>query len=547
MRLVLLLSIFLVSHLFGDTPLYQITVPVVDEGSSVGWVYEAKKRSSYKSNYDPLFYDESAIRHQLAIFSLFQHEAPYLREWIEYHKLLGVEHFYLYNNLSNDNYLQVLEPYIVKGEVTLVQWPYKDPEGASPYFWCEMQKRAYENALERARGRYRWMAFIDTDEFLVPIKHDSLTEFLSEYEPYGGVVVNWMMYGTSYVEKIEPGELMIDKLVMRSHANIKENENVKSIVKPHRVKWWPCPHWCEYKSGFYSVDPRHVRAKPGQYNSARPVDIIRINHYWFRDSGFFWNVKVPRWQKTAWQITEEGFRTREEYHNAVYDPTIRKYVPRLKKRMEKQEPVQKVEKEYRFFAPIVSDERDIRWMFEACPIRKTKTKRKMRFTLSLYAVLHNNAPILRDWIEYHKMMGVEHFYLYNTLSDDDYVQVLQPYLQSGEVELIQWPRKEVNGEMFEDCLRRAYKKSKWLVTLHPYETLVADGFLGQYLPEFDHCDAVSIQKVVVGPKQVQETFQAFIKPDCDECMSNILQIDVNRIRIDSYPHRTATLDNLETG
>lgn len=32
-------------------------------------------------------------RYYLAAAAIFQDEAPYLKEWIEYHKLIGVEHF----------------------------------------------------------------------------------------------------------------------------------------------------------------------------------------------------------------------------------------------------------------------------------------------------------------------------------------------------------------------------------------------------------------------------------------------------------------------
>lgn len=314
--------------------MYRFSVPVISKTENVSWVYEANKRRKYSKNYDPLLYDEAKIPYTLALFSLFQHEAPYLKEWIEYHLLLGVEHFYLYNNLSNDNYFEVLEPYITRGIVTLVHWPYIDPEDAGPFYWCEMQKRAYENAMQRARGKYRWMAFIDTDEFLVPLKKDNMVEFLKEYEPYGGIVINWVIYGTSYVENIPPGQLMIDKLVMRSYDENVENTKIKSIVKPHRVSWWPSPHYCEYMPGYYAVDSSHTKVDAdSQYNPLRPINKIRIHHYWFRDAGFYWNVKVPRWRTTAWQLTDTEFSWKEHESNKVWDPTIRRFVPQLKKQM----------------------------------------------------------------------------------------------------------------------------------------------------------------------------------------------------------------------
>jgi hypothetical protein len=44
------------------------------------------------------------IKHYLSICAIFKDEAPYLQEWIEFHRLLGVEKFYLYNNNSRDNF-----------------------------------------------------------------------------------------------------------------------------------------------------------------------------------------------------------------------------------------------------------------------------------------------------------------------------------------------------------------------------------------------------------------------------------------------------------
>ena len=65
----------------------------------------------------------NAYQHELSVTAIFRDEAPYLREWIEYHKLLGVEHFYLYNNLSQDKCNEVLAPYVKNGEVDLIEWP----------------------------------------------------------------------------------------------------------------------------------------------------------------------------------------------------------------------------------------------------------------------------------------------------------------------------------------------------------------------------------------------------------------------------------------
>jgi len=55
----------------------------------------------------------------LSICGIYRDEAFYLREWIEFHRLVGVERFYLYDNFSEDNHREVLAPYIESGIVVL--------------------------------------------------------------------------------------------------------------------------------------------------------------------------------------------------------------------------------------------------------------------------------------------------------------------------------------------------------------------------------------------------------------------------------------------
>ena len=73
--------------------------------------------------------------------------------------LAGVEHFYLYNNESSDNYKEVLAPYVEKNLVTLTEFPGK-----------MMQMPAYDDAIDKYRFNCRYMAFIDINEFVYPKK-----------------------------------------------------------------------------------------------------------------------------------------------------------------------------------------------------------------------------------------------------------------------------------------------------------------------------------------------------------------------------------------
>ena len=61
------------------------------------------------------FYKNNKV--YLSITAVLQNEAPYIKEWIEYHRLVGVERFYIYDNESTDNVKEILKPYIDLGIV----------------------------------------------------------------------------------------------------------------------------------------------------------------------------------------------------------------------------------------------------------------------------------------------------------------------------------------------------------------------------------------------------------------------------------------------
>ena len=56
--------------------------------------------------------DKNLFLYDLAVVAIFKDEGKYLKEWLDYHLLAGVEHFYLYNNDSSDDYQEVLAPYV---------------------------------------------------------------------------------------------------------------------------------------------------------------------------------------------------------------------------------------------------------------------------------------------------------------------------------------------------------------------------------------------------------------------------------------------------
>ncbi len=94
---------------------------------------------------------QKSKKHTLSVCAIVKNEAKYLKEWIEFHRLVGVDHFYLYNNGNIDSVQKVLSPYIRKGIVTFIDWsyfPYTIEDEKTCHWSLSTQIPAYENAIK---------------------------------------------------------------------------------------------------------------------------------------------------------------------------------------------------------------------------------------------------------------------------------------------------------------------------------------------------------------------------------------------------------------
>ena len=124
-------------------------------------------------------------KYHISLCIMFKDEAPYLREWIEYHRMIGVDHFYMYDNNSSDGFEEVLAPYQEEGLITLIPWPRQ-----------HAQVDGYEDCIRQFQDESDWIGFIDVDEFLVPIEEESLAPVLDRFCHCPAVLVYWRFFGS---------------------------------------------------------------------------------------------------------------------------------------------------------------------------------------------------------------------------------------------------------------------------------------------------------------------------------------------------------------
>ncbi|MBS0606593.1 MAG: glycosyltransferase family 92 protein [Verrucomicrobia bacterium] len=211
-----------------------------------------------------------------SICSLIKNEDKYLKEWIEYHKIVGVDHFYLYNNGSRDRTKDVLAPYIKEGLVTLINWPNRFPgHMEDDVLWAlTVQLPAFENAAKfLAIKDTKWLAVVEIDEFIVPVNARTISEILEGCDEFPGIQVTTDYFDASRDNQVPKRNLVIQTVELTNSPEQRIERSVEKIIlKPERYTTFT---WPPYKCNFLNNEMPQKIGK-GQ---------LRINKYVNRSKG----------------------------------------------------------------------------------------------------------------------------------------------------------------------------------------------------------------------------------------------------------------------
>jgi len=199
----------------------------------------------------------------LVICCIIKDENEYLDEWIRYHSFIGVQHFIICDNESKIPIKNTLGD---RPNVTTVVCPGK-----------YIQTRVYNSCLTQVKEQFKWAAFIDVDEFIVPKSTDNLVDFLKEFERerIAGIGINWLMFGSSGHE-IKPAGPQI-----KNFTRCIPNSHIKSIIRPNFVTNANTPHRFNCVDNYRLVNENGsvISCSYGEYTS---LNKIQINHYFNR-------------------------------------------------------------------------------------------------------------------------------------------------------------------------------------------------------------------------------------------------------------------------
>jgi len=265
-----------------------------------------------------------SLRHRppsLAVCTVVKNEARHIIEWIEFHKLIGVSKFYIYDNDSNDNLWGVLKRYIDSGEVAYIPWPggYRQVE-------------ALTNCLNLP-GIEEWVALIDVDEFLFATSSNNLPYTLLQYQHMPGIMVNQVMFTTSGHNTMQQG-LVIENYT-RQRRRLPDGQlskihnNGKTIVQPKFAIGMRSAHDATYITGCHGMTEtgdRHGRFRTTKYS----ITTLRINHYITKSR----DEAIKKWPNLTYRAKAAETLEAELEECGDEDLAIQRFVPELSKLVE---------------------------------------------------------------------------------------------------------------------------------------------------------------------------------------------------------------------
>ncbi len=226
-----------------------------------------------------------------------RNEAPYIAEWIAWHKMLGFDHFLIYTNDNTDNTKEILEQISRLGFLTWYELYPEADQSPQMVAFGEAVKWIHDNRPE-------WTALFDVDEFLNLKQDTNLDSFLSRFPDADAVAINWKIFGSANIQHKGLG-LTPERFLHSAHDEFYEHRQFKTIFR-YNKDLVRIHHRAVYKGFVYNklkyLYPngdslnKHIM-RPGPFNTldgAYHYDftVAQLNHYAVRSKSEFKNKRL---------------------------------------------------------------------------------------------------------------------------------------------------------------------------------------------------------------------------------------------------------------
>jgi hypothetical protein len=227
------------------------------------------------------------MKDKIAICMITKDEHQYLQEFIDYYKAIGVDDVILYDN-------EPKQPVVINSTyVKVVPWKTDINQNVT---------KAYADCAIRFKDEYKWICFFDSDEYLILKKHKNIKEFLTDYDAYPAVAINWLCFGSSDIDT------HISHSGYNKHCRFDNpiNTHVKSIIKPEYLTiYGPDPH-----NMIQGTVDTTGNSFTGPFSSFKN-DVAYLKHCIMRTKEDY--MKKANWGRIDIPLSKDNFRSADRW------------------------------------------------------------------------------------------------------------------------------------------------------------------------------------------------------------------------------------------
>ena len=274
----------------------------------------------------------------LCLVTMFKNEAHIMKEWISHYIAQGVDHFFMIDNDSSDDYLDILSSYIENNKVTL-----KIDKRTQSQVTC------YNEYFLDDCKKYDWVIVCDLDEFIYARKEfKTIKDYINKLKPFvSQIAIPWKIFGSNgfnTIDKAQPDSVVktfikrinYDKNEKFQGVVLTDNKKYslnKCIVRSNKLKKFNIHCHEIYDTNYITTDSRYndITKNNEAFINDYSFSIINeeilensflhLNHYAIQSFEWFMRVKATRGDNTT-EVNvrdETYFKKYDEASNDIFD------------------------------------------------------------------------------------------------------------------------------------------------------------------------------------------------------------------------------------
>lgn len=224
----------------------------------------------------------------LTLGSCLKNEESYMLDFVRYHRAVGVERFIFFDR-SFDPLNSILGK---ETDVEIIHFP----DNAT-----NVHQEAWGQLISYAKGKTKWLALIDADQALVPVKVNDVKEILKDYEEFASLQLNWKSFGSSHKLTREAGSVY-QRFLLCAPADSQYSLPTQFICQPDRTLGLKTfePHYPRLPEGEISVNTNKEQIDPNKVVALNPTTPCSFNVPALHD--VLWVAHYTNKSKEEWMI-----------------------------------------------------------------------------------------------------------------------------------------------------------------------------------------------------------------------------------------------------